>query len=311
MDIQKSDFTILIATKNRFEDLVVTLKSIEGLLKNQYVQCRIFDDGSTDGTFDLIKKKYPTILLQRNEVSKGYLYCRNVLLNQTTTKYAISLDDDAHFVSENPLESIKNYFDVNPNCGVIAARIFWGLELPNNSVSNESTIPVQSFVGCAHVWRMKAWEAIPNYPEWFVFYGEEDFASYQLFKHNWSVNYLPQILVQHRVDVKSRKLKSDYTIRLKQSLRSGWYLLFLFTPLQFTPRKLAYSFFIQLKLKVFKGDFKALKALMGALIDLIVQVPKLIIFRNGLTVEEWKTYQKLGKAKIYWQSQNEKIHEKL
>jgi GT2 family glycosyltransferase len=311
MGIIKSDFTILITTKNRFEDLVVTLKSIEGLLRNQQVECRIFDDGSTDGTFDFIKKKYPTILLQRNEVSKGYLYCRNVLLNQTTTKYAISLDDDAHFVTENPLESLQHYFDQNPNCGVIAARIFWGLDLPNYNVSKESTMPVQSFVGCAHVWRMKAWHDIPNYPEWFIFYGEEDFASYQLFKQNWSVHYLPKVLVQHRVDVKSRKKNSDYTIRLRRSLRSGWYLLFLFTPLQFTPRKLAYSICMQVKLKVFKGDFKALQALVGALIDLIVHVPKLIKFRKGLTVEEWKTYQELEKSKIYWQPQNEKTHEKL
>jgi hypothetical protein len=36
---------------------------------------------------------------------------------------------------------------------------------------------VKSFVGCGHAWRMKAWHEIPNYPEWFEFYGEENYAS--------------------------------------------------------------------------------------------------------------------------------------
>lgn len=305
MKIIISDFTILIATKNRYEDLVVTLKSIEDLLKNQYVECRIFDDGSTDGTFDFVNINYPNVKLQRNEVSKGYLYCRNVLLNQTTTKYAISLDDDAHFVTENPLELLHNYFNQNPRCGVLAARIFWGFDLPKNTDCNAHATRVQGFVGCGHVWRMAAWRDIPNYPEWFVFYGEEDFASYHLFKSNWSVHYLPQVLLQHRVNVQSRKIDSDYTIRLRRSLRSGWYLLFLFTPLPFIPRKLFYSVWMQLKLKVFKGDFKALQALMAALIDLIVHVPILIKFRRGLTREEWKTYQELEKSKIYWQPKND------
>lgn len=297
----KPIFSILITTKNRIIDLAFTLDKIKYLLKENSVECVVFDDGSVDGTYEYVKFHFPNVKIQRNTISKGYLFCRNIMLNETEATFAISLDDDAHFVTINPLETIKKYFDANANCGLLALRIFWGLEEPNSIVSADQTQRVKGFVGCAHVWRMKAWNAIPNYPEWFVFYGEEDFASYQLFKKDWIVNYLPQVLVNHRVDVKSRKKDLDYGIRLRRSLRSGWYLYFLFYPIRIIPKKMAYSIWIQFKLKVFKGDFEALKAISLALLDLGLAVPKIIKSTNRLTEEEYYSYQQLDDTKIYWQ----------
>jgi glycosyltransferase involved in cell wall biosynthesis len=297
-------FAILITTKNRKNDLVFTLKKIECLLKNSTVELVVFDDGSTDGTYEYVLNNFPYVQIQRNSASKGYLFCRNKMLNETRATYAISLDDDAHFITENPLVSIERYFNENTNCGLIAMRIFWGLEEPNVIASAEIAHIVKGFVGCAHVWRMKAWRDIPNYPEWFVFYGEEDFASYQLFKQKWEVHYLPDVLVNHRVDVKLRKTNSDYTVRLRRSLRSGWYLFFLFYPIRTIPRKMVYSIWMQLKLKVFKGDFKALHAISLAGIDLLLSIPKIIKCTNRMTKEEYIVYQKLAKTEIYWQPEN-------
>tara|TARA_R110000868_G_scaffold14457_5_gene67365 strand:- start:16820 stop:17734 length:915 start_codon:yes stop_codon:yes gene_type:complete len=297
-----ASFSILISTKNRKEDLAFTLGKINNLLLHESVEVVVFDDGSTDGTFEFVKQNYPNVIVHRNAISKGYIYCRNKMLNETSADYAISLDDDAHFITENPLDSIKNYFEENNNCGVIAIRIFWGLKESKMLLSDENGLRVQGFVGCAHVWRMKAWRAIPEYPEWFVFYGEEDFAAYQLFKKSWEIHYLPEILAHHRVDVKSRKDNSDYIIRQRRSLRSGWYLLFLFYPLKTIPRKLGYSIWIQLKLKVFKGDLKALQAFCLALMDLVLSTPKIIKNSNRLTQAEYDEYQKLPGTKIYWQT---------
>lgn len=297
-------FSIHITTKNRLADLQFTLAKIQDLLFRSDVECIVFDDGSTDGTSAFIKEIYPDIILLRNQFSKGLIYCRNQMLNQTSTKYAISLDDDAHFVSENVLQKIENYFELNPKCGVIACRIFWGLKLPSTTFSQEKTERIRGFVGCGHVWRMSAWQDIPDYPEWFIFYGEEDFASYQLFKKKWEIHYLPEVLVNHRVDIKSRKKNADYSLRLQRSLRAGWYLYFLFYPITIIPGKLAYSIWMQLKLKVFKGDFKALKALLLAILDLLFNIPKIIKSSNRLSTQEYQNYQKLEETKIYWKPED-------
>jgi glycosyltransferase involved in cell wall biosynthesis len=297
----KSTFAILITTKNRKIDLAFTLNKIKDLLDRKDVVCIICDDGSTDGTSDFLKIEYPNIQLLQNFDSKGLIFSRNRLLNLTKTKFAISLDDDANFVNTNTLQYIKEYFDNNSACGLIALRVFWGLEEPEETTSNEKPHRVQGFVGCAHVWRMSAWRDIPNYPSWFIFYGEEDFASYQLFIKNWEIHYLPEVLVHHRVDIKSRKQNPDYTLRLRRSLRSGWYLFFLFFPLEIIPRKMAYSIWMQLKLKVFKGDFKAFQALIMAMFDLVCCIPKIMRNRNRLTRKEYDAYLKLESTKIYWQ----------
>ncbi|WP_188049581.1 glycosyltransferase family 2 protein [Flavobacterium sp. GP15] len=297
-------FSILITTKNRKADLEFTLAKIQHLLDQNNVECIIYDDGSADNTSTFIRENYPNIVLLRNEFSRGYLFCRNQMLNQTKADYTISLDDDAHFESKNVLENIENHFKKNPKCGVVACRIFWGLVLPQHTSSNEQVIRAKSFVGCGHVWNMLAWHNIPDYPEWFVFYGEEEFAAFQLFKKGWEVHYLPEILVQHRVEVKSRKQQNDYQVRLQRSLRSGWYLYFLFYPIPVIPRKLFYTLWIQLKTKVLKGDLKALKAVLLAMLDVLLAIPKIIKNSNRLSMKEYKEYQKLEETKLYWRPED-------
>ena len=306
----KALFSILITTKNRLPDLVYTLQSIRHLLEREDVVCVICDDGSQDGTSDYILQHYPNIILHTNVKSRGYLYCRNKMLNETKADYAISLDDDAHFITAEPLESIATYFEGNPKVGLLGLRIFWSKEQPSETTSTEHSIRMKSFVGCGHVWRMTAWSAIPNYPEWFVFYGEEDFASYQLFKKKWEIHYLPQVLVHHRVDIKARKTQADYGLRLRRSLCSGWNLYFLFYPLKRIPRKMGYSLWMQFKLKVFKGDLKAFSSIFFAMFDLVFSIPFIVKNCNRLTNEEYIEYNSYENAKIYWDPELEDMANK-
>lgn len=297
--------SILITTKNRIADLKVTLFNLAKLINDAAVECMVYDDGSTDGTATFIKEHYPNITFFRNEVSKGYMYNRNYLLNHCSGDYAVSLDDDAHFLSENVVENISNYFENNPKCGVIACRIFWGKTTPTSIVAKEASQRVKGFVGCGHVWNLKAWRDIPNYPEWFVFYGEEEFASYQLFKKGWEVHYVPELVVQHRVEVKARKNESDYAQRQRRNFRAGWYLYLLFYPWSVIPKKLVYTLWMQIKTKVLKGDGRATKGLVLALWDVFIHIPRLLKESNRFSSDEFKKYSNLEPTKIYWRPENE------
>lgn len=292
-------FSIQISTKNRCEDLIFTLSKIRHLL-NQNVSCVVFDDGSTDDTSIKVQQQFPEIALLHNGKSKGYLYCRNKMLNRTDADFVISLDDDAHFLTENPIGIITGYFQENPKCGLIATRIFWGKETPETTFSSEKNQIVKSFVGCGHIWRMKAWQDIPNYPEWFQFYGEENFASLQLFQKKWEIHYVPELLVQHRVNLKARtQTNNDFAFRYRRSLRADWYNYVMLFPITKIPRKLAYSIWMQLK-KVFKGDFKVISPLFLAIFDLVVSMPKLFSKRKAFSSKEYEEYSKLNEAKIFW-----------
>jgi glycosyltransferase involved in cell wall biosynthesis len=295
-----SKFAIHISTKNRRDDLRLTLDKIAPLLSDD-VSCRVIDDGSIDGTFDLVQMQFPMVSITRNDVSKGYIHCRNKMLNEETADYAISLDDDAHFITENPTGEIESYFLSHPDCGLIAFRIFWGKTDAPKTTETESPIQVKSYVGCGHAWRMRAWHAIPNYPEWFEFYGEEHFGSLQLFRQNMSVDYLPSVFVQHRVDMQARKQNaSDSNVRFRNSLRADWYNYFLFYPVSVIPKKMAYSLKSQFAQKIFKGNAKLIFPLFGAIWDLIRNAPKIMRHRNSLSSDAYRIYMKLPPAKIFW-----------
>ena len=302
-------FTVTITTFNRLPDLKQTLKYMSLWLDSSNILFLICDDGSNDGTSNFIKSAYPQIRLLRNEVSKGLIYSRNRLLNEVKTEFAISLDDDAHFHEAPKLNDITAYFEQHKTCGLLALRIFWGIALPKNTISDESPRRVQSFVGCGHIWRMSAWRSIPDYPSWFKFYGEEDFASYHLFKSHLEVHYYPKILIHHRVDMTKRKTNADYYLRLRRSLRSGWYLYLLFYPWSMIPRRLTYTYLRQIKLKVIggRGNLKSFLTINRALIDVFINLPRLIKQSNRFSIEEQKEYARLDEAVIYWTLENDNL----
>ena len=293
-------YSILITTKNRLEDLQLTLQKIAHLLQREDVECIVYDDGSTDNTSKFLEENYPNIQLFKNNISKGLIHNRNYLLNNCKGSFAISLDDDSNFITENSLEIIDNHFKANENCAVIACRIFWGKEEPLTFHTNQVVQRVSGFVGCGHVWNLKAWKAIPNYPEWYFFYGEEDFASLQLLKKGLEIHYVPEILVHHRVNVSERKNDKDYQIRRRRSLRSAWYNYFIFYPFSIIPKKMAYTIWQQIKNHTFKGNLKATLAMFQALFDVVVNISNFIKNSKRLTKQEFVKYSNLPKAKIYW-----------
>lgn len=299
MERSAPKFALLIATKNRVDDLLTTLSNCSSLAGKD-CEIVVFDDGSTDGTSQRVAEKFPQITIHRNPISRGYLYCRNFMLNTTTADYAISLDDDAHFLSENPLAAMESHFTGNPDCGLIAFRIFWSKEKPSSLQTHEKPMRVRGFVGCGHVWRMAAWRQIPNYPEWFVFYGEEEFAAYQLFRHKIEIHYLPTVLVHHRVNVVARKGQPDYLQRQRRSLRSGWYLYFLFFPWGVLPKKFAYSVLMQIKNKTLKGDFTASCAMLLAIFDVLFNFPKLLRQSARFSPGQYTEIEQLEPTRVFW-----------
>lgn len=298
-------FSLIITTKNRLNDLVITLNKLASILLNEDVECLIYDDGSIDGTYDYLKKNYPNILLFKNNTTKGLIYCRNVLMNNSKGEYVISLDDDLNFLSENPLLEIENYFKSNHQCGVITFRIFWSKIEPNVFNTNLKPHKVRNFAGGAHVWRKSSWTSIPNYPSWFKFYGEEDFASYNLFKKKIEIHFLPSILTHHRVDLRDRKNHTDYFQRMRRSLRAGWYLYLMFIPLKKVPKLIISSIYNQIKNKFFKGEIRIIGVIFLSALDVFFNIKKLILNSNRLSSAEYKDFLEIPSTLLYWKPEDE------
>ncbi len=298
--MSKALVTVLIATRNRIEDLKVTLNRSAFLLNDERVKFIICDDNSSDGTYAFLKNNYPQIQLLQNETNKGIFFCRNLMFGNVTTEYAITIDDDINFVNEFDVKNVVDYFKNHPKCAIMAFRIFWGLELPDNLISNEPIVKVKSFGAGGHAIKMSDFNSISKLPEWFKFYGEEDFMAIQLFKQGKEIHYTPDVFVHHRVDLKKRKKEKDYYKRLYLSIRSGCYIYLMFYPKPKALKSIVYSFYVKIKDKVLKGDFKVLWLLIKVIASILYNSKKLLKNSLRLSNKEYNTYRKLPQEKLFW-----------
>jgi succinoglycan biosynthesis protein ExoO len=68
--------SVVITTRNRKEDLCKAIESALGQT-GVAVEVIVVDDGSTDGTSDLVAKRFPAVRLVRFDMSRGYIVQRN------------------------------------------------------------------------------------------------------------------------------------------------------------------------------------------------------------------------------------------
>lgn len=296
------EVSICIATKNRLTELMVTLEKCRFLIDNPKIEFLVCNDGSTDGTRNFVLDKFPSVVYFENKKSQGIHYCRNLLFDSASAPYAITIDDDVHFVEQISISDIISYFKSNPSCGIIAFRMFWGKKLPIDDLNQfeKHTKVVKSFVAGGHAFRLELWNNLPKLPSWFRFYGEEDYLSLQLFRIKYFVHYVPQFLVHHRVDLKERKKDaSNYYRRLRLSIRSGWYLYTIFYPNYVARKNIAYSIFSQFKNRIFMGEIRTFWIILRVILDYLFNLHR-IDKRFKLSEKQYREYQKLDDAIIYW-----------
>lgn len=108
--------SVVIATMNRKEHLRRAISS--ALSQTVPLDVLVADDGSTDGTSQMIRFEFPHIRLYRYEVSRDVCVRRNELMALADTSIVFSLDDDAVFSSPFVVEQILRQFE-NERVGAV------------------------------------------------------------------------------------------------------------------------------------------------------------------------------------------------
>ena len=67
--------SVVITTKNRCEELRAAISS--ALRQSAQPEVLVIDDGSTDGTADMVRAEFPAVRLERSAESVGYIVQRN------------------------------------------------------------------------------------------------------------------------------------------------------------------------------------------------------------------------------------------
>src|SRR5689334_24751001 len=87
----------MIASHNRREEL---LKTIQACYDQTYgdKEIHVVDDGSTDDSFEAVRKLFPEVSITRNETARGNVSSRNQICRRVTGEILFGFDYDRRFI---------------------------------------------------------------------------------------------------------------------------------------------------------------------------------------------------------------------
>lgn len=165
--------TVVIATKNRRDELRQTLQS--ACEQSAALEIIVLDDGSTDGTAEMVRSEFPQVRLLRSETSAGYIAQRNRGAELATSNVIISIDDDATFSSPATVAQTLVEFN-DPRVGAVAIP-FINIKLDETvhqrAPGTDRVYVTHSYVGTAHAVRRDVFLRLGGYRELLFHQGEE------------------------------------------------------------------------------------------------------------------------------------------
>jgi glycosyltransferase involved in cell wall biosynthesis len=163
----------LITTRNRKEELRAALLS--AFEQTGHPEVLVIDDGSTDGTADMVRAEFPEAVLHRCEESRGLIVRRNEGARLAKGEVIFSIDDDAAFSTPHVVEQTLRDF-VDPRIGAIAIPYLEphkDKHLLQKAPDRESVWITDRFIGTAHALRRDIFLKLGGYREHLVHQGEE------------------------------------------------------------------------------------------------------------------------------------------
>jgi glycosyltransferase involved in cell wall biosynthesis len=170
--------TVVIVTKDRRDELRDALRSATGQ-RQPLLEVLVVDDGSADGTADMVRAEFPSVRVTRFARSAGLVVRRTDAAELATGDVIFSLDDDAVFTTPDVVAQTMAEFD-HPRIGAIAIPyidVRRGPEEHQRAPVAHGRWATPVFRGTAHALRRDVFLRLGGYRGSIVHQGEEiDFA---------------------------------------------------------------------------------------------------------------------------------------
>ncbi len=223
-DSQVVDMSIVLVCWNNKAYLDPCLKSLyEGGLKSTF-DVVVADNGSTDGSQQMLAEKYSEVMIIQNEGNVGLGKASNQGIEATNGRYVLLLNNDT-IVNGPALDMLVEFLDAHPEAGAVAGKLLnpdgsfqsgyapfstlleefliathigellWS-GYPSHGDSNEIKATGWLSSACLLV-RRSALDKIGLLDESYFIYGDEADLQYRLNKAGWKVYFLPSSTIIH------------------------------------------------------------------------------------------------------------------
>mgnify|MGYP000061763854 FL=1 len=237
MDAQK--VYVVIPNWNGAGLLRACLDSLKA--QSQKHQAIVVDNGSVDGSVEIIENEYPDVVLIRHSKNKGFAGGVNSGIKyaiEQSTDYVALLNNDA-VADKQWLESLMKFLQTNQNVGIATSKIcdaekthldstgdqytIWGLPYPRGrgeeySDKYDKDIWVFGASGGASLYRIAMLRQIGLFDEDFFAYYEDVDISFRAQLAGWKVGYVPQAVAYHEIGATSGSIKGFTTYQTLKNL---------------------------------------------------------------------------------------------
>ncbi|GAK55729.1 glycosyl transferase family 2 [Candidatus Vecturithrix granuli] len=225
------DVSVVIVNWNTCELLENCLKALIAYTSSKTTyEIIVVDNGSTDGSPEMIEQHFPAVALIRNQNNLGFAKANNQAIAVSTGRYILLLNSDTELNSD-ALTAMVHFMDAHPSAGICGAKLLnadgtrqYSCDLfprtpyvmlrdkirdtvqrhPENSWQNrmaawdfDRNFAVDYLIGAVLLIRRETLEQIGLLDEHFFMYAEDIDWCYRAHLKGWQTYYLGTVSIYH------------------------------------------------------------------------------------------------------------------
>ena len=224
------DLSVVILTYNTRELALNCIDSVIKASEGLDVEIIATDNGSTDGTLEAIRDRFPNVIIVENKENLGFSGGNNRGIAVGTGRYILVLNPDT-VVHKDALKLTMEYAEAHPECGMVGCRVLhpngtvqkswfaeWSLfqaawealglqvVMPLSRIDGKlkfsgkapgQAVPVDRILGCFMWMSRKVIETVGMFDERFFLYCEEEDMCRRIRDHGLEVHYFPGAEIVH------------------------------------------------------------------------------------------------------------------
>ena len=229
---------LLVTSTYKTKDM--TLEYLKSFKKINYKNYEIIliDDNSNDGTYEIVQKKFPKVVLIKNDNNLGFSKSNNLGIKKANGKFIILLNNDVLFPDKDIIKKLIYAFKKYKKVGMITCKVM-GIDkkLQNHSRIKDTETEQEFNMGGGPLmfFDSKIIKKMKGFDEGFspAYYEDLD-LSLRLRKKGYKLIYTPKTYFLHKGGKTTKNVSNFYyTSTFKNGIRFSIIYLDLFYFLKF------------------------------------------------------------------------------
>jgi GT2 family glycosyltransferase len=239
------DLSVIIVNWNTSGLLYNCLDSLKKGVHKYSMEVFVVDNGSTDGSQNMVKKHFSQVILIENLTNAGFARANNQALNKARGRYCLLLNSDT-VVRDNSLDGLIDLMESDKRIGMAGLQLLNKDDTFQNSIANTPTllteltnksllrrlfpkkypgkeyrpsepVEVESLVGACFMVRADTIKDVGLLDEDYFFFLEETDWCVRARKKSWKVMFHPDLFIYHLQGGSAEKVPVQARVEYWQS----------------------------------------------------------------------------------------------